>query len=407
MVQGEAKLILDLGNSETRGTVLFGKNEATGRYNEASFELSNRFATVKPDYMPPSDYSEETSTIFQINAKIGENPVTGVYANGEVQLREFNTSPIRPYAMDKKYESITTVLSFEVAMLQAMRALMSITRVTDYKQLAVDWSVFILLPPGDLKYGKSLMEDAVLSVKRVECAYPDVDFDTRVKRVVVLPEGYCAFMALLFDKGCVVRPEYQYLAEETTLVIDIGAGTTDILIMKDKRIIESTMTTFEKGGNNVTQGVKRELRVKHGIKLNETDIIRGTVTGIIKDGAKEVDICDIINDVKDSVASSIITDIQDFFEETEFPIRSISRLLVCGGGSVSSEDDIAENQNIKAISESIIARLKRLSPNVELIDIPVVSGTATTSDGVVTKVQRKMSPRRLNIIGASILAETM
>lgn len=41
MIQGHATLIVDLGNSSTKATVLFGKDSQTGKYRARSFEVPN------------------------------------------------------------------------------------------------------------------------------------------------------------------------------------------------------------------------------------------------------------------------------------------------------------------------------------------------------------------------------
>lgn len=407
MVQGQGTIILDMGNSGTRVVVKYGKDGNTGRYHERQFNLSNRFSMVSEDYKPSEDYNEETSTVFGIEAVVDGQPLGGVWANGEVQEREFSVGDIRPSALEKKYSAKTTALTFEVAMLYATRAVMQITRVSDFKQVDITWNVVVLLPPGDLAEGKNKMIDVISSVKHVYCSYPDVDFPIKINKIHVLPEGYCAYMAVIFDRGSIIRPEYQSLIGETTMVIDIGAGTTDIMIIQNKSIIQSTMTTIDRGGNQVSQLVKKGLKLNYGLKLKEVDINKGIISGTVRDGSKDIDIVDIINSAKDSVANSIVNDVRDFFEETEFPIRSIGKLLVCGGGSMSSEDSENGSENIKALSEAIVSQMKTYSPNIELVEIPTTFVNADMPDGTTKKVEKKISPRMLNVIGASILSEAL
>jgi len=405
MVQGNATLVLDLGNSETRGIVLFGK-DSNGKFKRKKFTLSNRFAPVAETYLPPADYDEASSTIFALNAVVDGEQVSGVFANGEVQAREFSVAPIRPFASEKKYKSLTSALSYEMACLAATKAIMMMTRTSDIKQVDVNWNVFVLLPPGDMEHGKTEMSEMLSSVKRVECAFPDVDFDIKVNSIVVLPEGYCAFMGVLFEEGNILRSDYKFLTSDITLVCDIGAGTTDVMVMQDGRIIQTTMATFERGGNNVTQFVKKTLRNTYGLKLTEVDIINGIVNGFVKDGAKHLDITQIVNDAKDAVARGLVLDIQNFFEETEYPIRSIAKLFVCGGGSMTSEGE-SPNSKIKALSEAVVEHLKKGTPNVELVQLPKTVTNVVLDDGTSSKVERELNPRMLNIIGASILAEGM
>lgn len=401
MTQGSATVILDLGNSETRGIVLYGKSQQTGRFLERSFTLSNRFSDVGEDYIPSSDYSDETSTIMRINAMVDGAPFVGCFANGELQLKEFNIAPLRPSATEKKYASMTTALSYELAMLYAHRAVQGIARVSSLDSLDIDWNVVVLLPAGDVAEGSEKIVELVKSVKKVDCVYPNVQIDLKVRRVSVLPEGFCAFVGTVFDKGNTVRQNMKELLQQTTLIADIGAGTTDFVIVKDNKIIQSTMHTINRGGNNVTQLVKRAIRQNHnGLVLSETDIIEGIENGFVMDGTRKIDISGYINDAQDEIARFLVSDIQSYFEETEFPARSIARLLVCGGGCISSEA-----AGTKALSETLVTYFKRLSPYIELIELPSRVECHTDDEGIMHREIRNISPRHLNVIGASILAE--
>lgn len=401
MTQGNATLIIDFGNSETRGTVLYGKDSTTGRYHEKSFALSNRFNQVADDYIPSADYNDDTSTILQCHATVNGEPFDGTFANGEVQIKEFNIAPLRPSAIEKKYKSFTTALSYELAMLYAHKAVARMARVSSIQSLDITWSVVALLPPGDFEIGKDEYRTLLESVDHVKSTYPECDLKINLRKITVLPEGFCAFIGCVFDKGHIIRPEQQYLLEETTLVFDIGAGTTDIMVVKDNKTINTTMYTIEKGGNNVTQSVKKELR-KKGIVIQETELVEGIAKGCIKDGAKLVDISDIVNKAKSELASMLVSETKNYFEDNQFPIRSIGRVLVCGGGAIEAEDG-----KICAVSTEIIKFLKNLSPNVEMVEYPSRQVTKYNEDGTTFKATEKISPRDLNIVGASILAELL
>ena len=380
-----AVMVLDLGNSETRGIVLFDKQE---RY----FTLSNRFAEVNADYKPPVDYDDQTSVILKADAMVNGEAVKGYYANGEVQLHEFNIAPIRPSATEKKYNSITSALSYELGMLYAYRALADMLGVGIEELTDVVWSVNILLPPGDLETGKLKIVSLVKSVNKIECTFPAVSINLNVKKVNVLPEGFCAYIGTVYDRGSRIRKEAKDLLQNTTLIFDIGAGTTDIVIVKDNKIIGTSMHSIDRGGNNVAQLVKRRIRQEcDGLILPETEVSRGIIEGYVKDGSRRVDIREYINTAKEEVAKYLISDVQSYLEETEFPIRTIGKILVCGGGAIDSKE-----QGVQALSKSIVTYLKKLAPYVELVSLPVDSATG-----------EEISPRELNVRGASILAEVM
>lgn len=401
MTQCNATLVIDFGNSETRCIVLCGKDANTGKARERSFTLSNRFGVIdeKGSYTPSADYSEDTTTVLNLEAVVDGSRYEITCVNGEAQLREYNVAPMRPTALEKKYNTGVTALSYELAMLYAHRAVQKITRVSDIKSLDVTWTVVALLPPGDLDFGKTKMADLLKSVTEVNCSYPDVRIPIKVNKILVLPEGFCAFIGTVFDRGRVIRPNMSPLLKETVLVFDIGAGTTDILIVKDNKVISNSKHTIKRGGNNVMQGVRRELR-DIDIILSETDVAKGIIDGFVRDGSKVVDIRGIINTCKDEIARYLVADMQSYLEETEIPIRSIGKLLVCGGGAIGGE-----GYATKSLGESIIAYLKRLSPNVDLIEMPEVAVSVTDEEGIIHKSMEKISPRELNILGASVMAE--
>lgn len=403
MIQGCATLVIDLGNSSTKGMVLFGKDAQTGKYRERRFDLSNQFALVSPDYVVPSDYSDMTSTVLSIDAEVNGKQVLGTYCNGEVQQKEKPTGILRPTATRKKYELDTTALSFELSFLYGCKAIMNMSRVNDFSQLDITWKVVTLLPPGDVDDGKDKIESIIRSIKKINTSYPVCDTNINIDRVVVLPEGYCAYIGVVYDKGRVFRPDYKFLNEETVIVFDVGAGTTDCMLIKNGKLVQTSKHTVNKGGNNVLQIVKRELELQ-GLSLEDSDIQNGIIKGYVKDGAKQISIVDIVNKAKMEVASIITEDFTGYLERTDIKVRSVGYILVCGGGSMSD----SECEDIKPLSEGLVNNFKELSPNASLIDIPthiVTKLDESSEDGVYKKVEEKISPRDLNLIGASILAE--
>lgn len=402
MVQGNATLVIDLGNSSTKGKVLFGKDSQTGKFRERKFDIPNVFAPIDSDYAVSSDYDDATSTILRVDTQINGRPIKGDFCNGELQVKEKPLCTIKPSASDKKYNLDSTVLSYRLALLFACKAIMNMQRISDFNQLDITWSVVTLLPPGDLDEGKQPLTELVNSIDRLQAVFPTVDLPIKISKTVVLPEGYCAYAGVVYDVGQVFRPDYKFLTEETVLVIDIGAGTSDILLISNNKLVQNSKYTITQGGNNVYQLVRRKLRIQ-GLDIDEAAIKTGIVKGEIKDGAKKVSIVNIVNSAKLEVAQKIVSEIQDFFDLTDIKVRSIGYVLVCGGGSMQDSDC----PEIAPMSDKIIENFKVLAPNSELVKIPSHIVTKEKPDGDVEKVSEMISPRELNLIGASILAEVV
>ena len=380
MLTGTANLIIDLGNSSTKCKVQYGKDPNTGKFYQRRFDISNVFAPISSDYEVSDEYNTETSTIINVDAKINGAQIRGNFCNGELQEKEKPLTTIKPSATSRKYELDSTILSLNMAFLKASEAILAMNHTTDFTQLDVTWNVITLLPPGDLDEGKDKMIDIIKSITEIVSVYPKAGIPIKINNVIVLPEGFCAYIGLVFQEGLKVRPEYKYLTEETILVFDIGAGTTDCLLIKNNKIVQNSKYTVNQGGNNVYQYVRRKLKLK-GIDIEDAAIRAGVVSGVIKDGSKELNITDLINEAKEEIATKIVSEFQDFIELTDIKLRSIGYLLTCGGGSMSEKDTLA-------LSDKLVAKTKSLAPNISAIKLP-----------------DDISPRDLNLIGASITAE--
>ena len=244
------------------------------------------------------------------------------------------------------------------------------------------------------------MKELIKNVTHIKSSFPEMDIDVNVQNVAVLPEGFCAYAGTVYDTGMVIRPDYQFLNEETIIVFDIGAGTTDCLIIRENKLIQNSKYTVNYGGNNVFSNVRKSIQLK-GLEVDEDDLRKGITRGFIKDGAKKVSIINEVNVAKKIVAENIIHDFQSHLETLDIKLRSIGFVLVCGGGSMRDSNCT----EIVPLSEKIVENFKVYSPNCELIKIPRHMITKEDADGTSTKVEEKISPRELNLIGASILAE--
>lgn len=387
MIKVTAKLVVDLGNSETRVKTIYGKT-AKGTPRSRLSLLDNRYSTISEDkvefFLDGNSYSPGNSSIFKV-----ENGL--YYCNGELCNMEMHHTSFRPSALEKKYEAAVSRLSLINALRKGIEDVADFSNC-DVNSIDIEWEIYLLLPPEDLESGAKPLSDMVKSIKTVDFIMPKLKKDIKIKAVNVLPEGVCAFFGVVYKRKNSIRPDYKYLVEngESSIIFDIGAGTTDIVMVKGSKVVHSSRFTKEVGGNNVHRLVQRSLR-NRGISLPDEVVREGVNSGFVKNGSKMLDISEDISAAKNAVSNQLVDAVQEFFETSMISIRTISYILVCGGGAEASL-----NENIDPISNYIVRYMKKLSPNIELIKLPTVVSEA----GRVT-----VSPRLLNIIGAGIIAE--
>jgi hypothetical protein len=389
MVYGVATLIVDLGNSETRVKTYFGRTQKGNRRSKLSY-ISNVFSTIEREddlqrALGNSEYNGNNSKVFSVN---------GIkYCNGMIQDSEFNATSFRPTAQDKKYTSLSTKLSMYCAFMRGYEDISRWTQ-TDIESLSVDWNVTVLLPAGDLDLGAEKLADMIKNLGSLNFEMPNVKKDLNILRVNVLPEGFAALLGVMFQSYGKLRPGYEQIADKDTytLIIDIGAGTTDISVAKGGKVISNSRKSVEVGGNNVQVAVKKMLSKKGLNRIKDTWFREACETGILRVGVNRLEIFDEINSAKSMVAVKLVNAIKEFLEENTVDIMDVSYLLVCGGGAVVNEG-ITE---LEPIANYITKYLAEISMGIELIDMPDYE-----DDGEILQV----SPRLLNIIGASIASE--
>lgn len=399
MLEGNATLVIDFGNSSTKCVCRFGKDRNKIPFRRR-FDLSNTFAQVETGYTVPSDYSPNTSTLIKVDTELGDRPVVGEYANGMLQVNEFPLAAIKPSATLKKYDSIATVLSVRQAFLHAYREIMVNMGITDIEQLKLTWKVVALLPPGDLENGKEPMKKIIENVDSIHSLFPRRDIEINISDVMVLPEGLCAYIAVTHETSDTFRVGYEDLMSASVMVFDIGAGTTDCLLIKNNALVQNSKHTINTGGNNVMQKVRGKLNLK-GIDIDMTEIKEGMLTGVVRDGSKPIGIVKLINNAKREVAQQIINDFQEYLEKTGIKTRSVGYVLICGGGSMDSE----ENDEIETLGFHVGDNFKLYAPNCITVELPVVTETVTEEDGTIQKKTYQLSPRDLNLIGAEMVAD--
>ena len=389
MITHSSKLVIDLGNSETRVMTISGR-DSRGKSKNNLTVMDNRYAPVPKEklgiFLSEEGYNGSNSSLFSLGNDI-------YYCNGLLCNNEMNETSIKPSALEKKYDALTTKLAIVNAFRQGFIDTAKLAGVS-LRDINIDWDLYLLLPPGDLNSGAKKLAELAKSISSISFLIPKLEKPVRIKTVKIFPEGLCAFFGVIFESKEVIRPDYRYLVDplKSTVIFDIGAGTSDILLAKGGQIVQNSRYSREIGGNNVHRRVQRDLKDR-GISLPDSVIRKGVTDGYIMSGSRRIDITNEIESAKSAVSFQLVDSVQEFLESAMISVRTISNILVCGGGAEMS----TTNPNIKPISDYIVSYMKRIAPDINTVEMPKV----LSNDGNYVS----LSPRLLNITGAGILAE--
>ena len=379
----DANIVIDMGNSETRVLVQSGIGRS-GLIKQQLTTVSNIFSQISPDYEVPENYSEEDTVVFE--TADGE-----FYANGLLVEREFSMSALRPTALDPKPTSKVTMLTIQRAFLEGYRLLSNMYRCS-LKSLDVTWNVTFLLPPNDIATGAKTLYGRIMGLEEINFTLPNFSTKLKINSVKAYPEGFAAYIGTVMRRGRIVSETHRHLLTSKTLVVDIGAGTTDFFVIEGMETIDSTRLTLPYGGNNIIARVKQALLSKN-IQLPNKEIEKGVIEGKIKDGRNVINLAKSLAIFKTEVANTLIDGLTSYLEGNGYPVRSIENLLVVGGGSLASQVE-----GVESLSTYLVDRLKDFAPNIELV---------TFQDNVDEDGNQEVetNPRLLNVLGAGVLAE--
>ena len=347
-----AGILIDFGNSETRMTLLVNNKSKT-------IVLSNKFAALESGYTVPLEYDNDKTNVICVNGSY--------YASGALADREFAGQLIRPSSMQNKSEQLVTEISYNMALITAIREL-SVGSGLSVSEIEPTFNISVLLPPMEHDIHIDTMKQLLKNVNSVT-SYMPVEFTCPVKidKVQVLPEGVAAFFGVYYteqDGGLVEVFENLAFSTGNVLILDIGAGTTDVVMIKDTELVLDSKDTFSLGGNTVEGQLRKLLRQKYG--FTPSDISSIVERGELNDGNTVKDVSALVTSAKDMYSKMLMTHIHGYLERMSISMREVKGILVVGGGSLPSMRD--GKVVSPAMSDVLINYFKELSPNISLMN---------------------------------------
>jgi len=365
----KAGLSVDIGNSETRVALMTGGKTYF-------YKLSNKFAELRAGYQINDKYMNGKSYVLQVNKTY--------YANGQLVDREFKGVELRPSSLQSKTDQLVTELTFNLIFYKALLILSKVYSVP-ISNMKVTFNISTLLPPLDQEVNSDKLKEKLKSITQIDAYLPvRLQSNIEVENVEVLPEGVTAFFGALFTDG-VTEEDVSYIddivivndgkgleeVEENktfntgyVLILDIGAGTTDVSLILDMELVEASKDTFNRGGNTVQSIITNELKKKYG--FSPTDLSRVISEAVLEEGVDTYNVEDIVTYAKSVYSKMMISDLRQYLERLTIPMQSIKGLLVVGGGALPSvRDGVVVSPSM---AEVLMGYLKELAPRIRLVD---------------------------------------
>lgn len=366
----KVQIVVDLGNSQTRAVARCGFE--VGKVLHKTFVLNNSFAPVEDDYeldeiLEGGEYTGKDSFAVEVNLDDLVTNLEGIVVGGVLAERNYGKNVVRPRSERPKYDNWMVYLALLNVIdktIQWLNGFSTSTRTTKSDVTkAFDFDLTLLVPPLQQKEGAK-----VFRTNLIEKGLTYVDYFTKeqvkvnIVSVDVKPEGMSAFLAHLYSyEKLQPRSIAKELLSKKILVLDIGAGTTDILAVDKGKLVESSRTTIKLGGNDIISRTRNKYNVRNKTNLSEPvfkDILIKSEIGV---GDTLVDISKLVESSKREVSRQLINEITLFFEAQNIDLKTFNLLLVVGGGALSNGDS-------KALSELIYKGVLDYIPEIRLLE---------------------------------------
>ncbi len=254
---------IDVGNDSLKG--VFGKLESEVNIpNVIARDIEDRpiIGIEELDAQSPLDgihIRVHSPTLKDNNA---------IYRVGNLATKSTNSTELDP-GSSKSEEDQTLVMLFASL---ALDAAAHDGFKKNNKVIEANYTLGTGLPLREVKEGKDVGYRSKLlgSVHQVEFLvtpqYQGVKVNIRFDEVKVYPEGFAAFINLVMDNnGNIINKE---LIDKRILIQDIGGLSTDIAVIKDRKVDDDKAQGFNLGVSESLELIREEIRSRHGVELD-------------------------------------------------------------------------------------------------------------------------------------------
>jgi plasmid segregation protein ParM len=257
---------IDVGNDSLKG--IFGKMEA-------EINIPNIIAR-----------DTEDRPIIGIEELDNQEPVDGIhirvhsptlkennsiYRVGHLATKSSNATELDP-GSNKSEEDQTLIMLFAALALDAAREENKKIFKQTNNVIEATYTLGTGLPLREVKEGKDVGYRSRLlgSVHQVEFLvtpkHQGLKVNIKFEEVKVYPEGFAAFINLVMDNHLNIINKS--LIDKRILIQDIGGLSTDIAVIKNRKVDDDKAQGFNLGVAESLEAIREEIRSRHGIELD-------------------------------------------------------------------------------------------------------------------------------------------
>lgn len=394
----QVKLMVDLGNSETRAVAQIVEDGIVK--HTRGYLLDNHFVVenlatkdMYSPYIQSEDFSKLDSNILEVSLQVGEKKFDKLVMWGDLATANLPKKLRTPVSHLAKANNLLNYVVLINLMDKVLDWVNMVYPTSTKQELSkkVQFDLAVLTPPAQVSSARAIFESNLVRTFTYKNLYDGVELDLKVNSVKVLPEGYSSFYSVFLNYADLnLRPHYADLASRNVLIIDFGEGTTDLIGVSSQRFLESLNHTIKIGGSTILSKVRASVNKRLGLDIpiaNFKDVLK---TCEVQYGSTTYKVREDVEQAIYSVASDIAQEVFTYLRGAEVEVSSFDRLLLVGGG-------VVPNGSTVTISDALLSELQVELPTLDLVDLQYLEEPEI--EGIPFDLT---SPRYLNILGLMI-----
>lgn len=257
---------IDVGNDSLKA--IFGKLEAELNIpNVIAQDIEDRpiIGIEELDKQDPTDGIH----IRLHSPSLSDN--NSIYRVGNLATKGNNPTELDP-GSNKSEEDQTLVMLFAALALDAARDENKNVFKRSNNVIEATYTLGTGLPLREVKEGRDVGYRSQLlgSVHQVEFLvtpkYQGLKVNIKFEEVKVYPEGFAAFINLVMDNNLnVINKE---LIDKRILIQDIGGLSTDVAVIKDRKVDDDKAQGFNLGVSESLDAIREEIFSRYGVELD-------------------------------------------------------------------------------------------------------------------------------------------
>lgn len=283
------------------------------------------------NYVMTDDSNEELSKVFGLTPDTDKLRVIG----GDTAETQFYDELERPLLVDKVSQRVSYV-----------SVLATLNAVSDIEGGDNNFNIIITLPLNETdENSQNLIKQRLQGKHIIETKGATKEIN--ILKVFVIGECFASSVSYHFDVNSARKQNISpALLDGTYLVVNMGAGTSDLALFNRGKFVEKSKSTLPVAGNTVREMLIEAFNDKYRVRPTIQSAEQAIKTGIMKVGAKTIDVYDMVLDVKSAMSLQLLEGIKKYCISRSIDIRSLSCLVCTGGGALEGAFKTSDGEKV-------------------------------------------------------------